>query len=606
VTATLPRQPAAQRVDDVTDEQLLAQVAAGDRAAWGELYRRHRGAVRTYLLGKGQVEAAASDRAKVATDLDDMVQDTFLRAWTKPDDYRPELGYPVRSWLRGLAGQVAWQHRRTHGPYLIDAADWDAIAQQRPAAVESAEQREARPLSEPVRAAVQRLSPAEQRAVQLRYIDGLCGKDAADKAGSSASSVYSHAATARRKLAAELTDQVGPAPSRYVELSRRQAAEAALDAAGGDEPAARAWLREHGVRVSKSTVNNVARERRLVAAGQVEPVEHHDRGALTRRAEQVCRDYRDRHGRLPTDTDLAQAAGVSESTARTAISEVTGWQPRRHGKAPEIRDRTRAAGLAYRDRHGRLPTGAELAELAGVSDTTAHRVLREITDEPRRRGHAPQQRERAYAAARDYHDQHGRLPTGTELARATGVGEHTARTALRQLREDHTATTGAAKPDPRATTPPATTAQQTPDAHQDGAGRHRPRGTALGGTRPPRTDAGRERTDSEPPGLHRVRVTSRPTRTATEPVRPADRPATTVDTYASTRTATAGAHRPPADLSITQARAAVAVMAAHRAVHAQRQADEHDHAERAARWHADDQNRDRTDARSDAEGMCLQ
>jgi RNA polymerase sigma factor (sigma-70 family) len=606
MTATMARRPAAQRVDDVTDEQLLAQVAAGDRAAWGELYRRHRDAVRKYLLGKGQVEAEASDRAKVAADLDDMVQDTFLRAWTKPDDYRPELGYPVRSWLRGLAGQVAWQHRRTRGPYLIDTAGWDAIAQQRAAVVESAEEREARPLSASVRAAVQRLSPAEQRAVQLRYIDGLRGKDAADEAGSSTSSVYSHAATARRKLAAELAHQAGPAPSRYVELSRRQAAEAALDAAGdGGEPAARAWLREHGLRVSKSTVNNVARERRLVAAGRAEPVEHHDRGALTRRAEQVCRDYRDRHGRLPTDTELAQAAGVSESTARTAIGEVTGWQPRRHGTAPEIRDRTREAGMDYRARHGRLPTGAELAELAGVSDTTAHRVLREITDEPRRRGHAPQQRERAYAAARDYHDRHGRLPTGAELARATGVGEHTARTALRQLREDHTATTASAESEPRAAAEADTATEHTPDAPQDNAGRHRPRGTALGDTRPPRTDGGPEQTDREP-ALHRVSVTSRPTRSTAEPARPDDRPTTTVDTYASTRTTTAGPHRPPADVSIARARAAVAVMAAHRALTAQRRQAEHDHAERAARWHADDRQRTRADARSDAEGMCLQ
>jgi len=56
--------------------------------------------------------------------------------------------------------------------------------------------------------------------------------------------------------------------------------------------------------------------------------------------------------------------------------------------------------------------------------------------------------------------------------------------------------------------------------------------------------------------------------------------------------------------SITHARAAVAVLAAHRAVQAQRWQAEHDDAERAARWHADD--RHRADARSDAEGMCLQ
>jgi len=50
----------------------------------------------------------------------------------------------------------------------------------------------------------------------------------------------------------------------------------------------------------------------------------------------------------------------------------------------------------------------------------------------------------------------------------------------------------------------------------------------------------------------------------------------------------------------------VAVLVAHRAVQAQRQQVEHDHAERLARWRADDQHRTHATAGSEAEGMCLQ
>ncbi len=77
------------RLDAVADEDLLARMADGDREALGELYRRHRGGVRGFVLGR----IARSD------DADDVVQETFLRAAKEAGDYRVEDGHPVPQWL---------------------------------------------------------------------------------------------------------------------------------------------------------------------------------------------------------------------------------------------------------------------------------------------------------------------------------------------------------------------------------------------------------------------------------------------------------------------------------------------------------------------------
>ncbi len=84
--ATVPTQA---RLDAASDEGLLARVADGDREALGELYRRHRGVVRGFVLGR----IARGD------DADDVVQETFLRAGKEAGRYRAEDGHRVPQWL---------------------------------------------------------------------------------------------------------------------------------------------------------------------------------------------------------------------------------------------------------------------------------------------------------------------------------------------------------------------------------------------------------------------------------------------------------------------------------------------------------------------------
>ena len=106
------------------------------------------------------------------------------------------------AWLCWQAGaQLREYGQRDRHPYL--AAARAAREQARRPVTETAEQREATPLSEPVRAALGRLTPGERRAIQLRYIDGLNPEQAAEIAGVRKRSLHRRVADGRRKLAAD-------------------------------------------------------------------------------------------------------------------------------------------------------------------------------------------------------------------------------------------------------------------------------------------------------------------------------------------------------------------------------------------------------------------
>ncbi len=240
-TGRAPAAAAGTARADQDDRDLIARAAGGDRDALGELYRRHRASVTGYVRRRVAVEA----------DAEDVVHEAFLDAWTTAGEYRPEHGYTVRSWLCGRAGQAlrrySWNDRHR---YLV-AVDASREAARRPV-TETAEQRESRPVSEPVRAALQTLTPGERRAVQAYYLDGLSGEQAAETAGCTVGALRINAMTARRKLARALADRAPAARSPLQEMSQRDAVRAALAAVGHDAvPGARAWLAEQGVRVSE-------------------------------------------------------------------------------------------------------------------------------------------------------------------------------------------------------------------------------------------------------------------------------------------------------------------------------------------------------------------
>lgn len=101
---------------------LLSGVAAGDREAFAQLYRRTRTAV--YGLALSYV--------KNAHDAQDLAQDAFVRIWDSAHQYRP--GSSPMGWMltitRNLALMKLRQAPRQTG---LEPEEWDAIPEDSPA-----------------------------------------------------------------------------------------------------------------------------------------------------------------------------------------------------------------------------------------------------------------------------------------------------------------------------------------------------------------------------------------------------------------------------------------------------------------------------------------
>jgi RNA polymerase sigma-70 factor (ECF subfamily) len=98
---------------DPTDEELVARLVAGDRSAGDALVRRHSG-----LVAKTVRQAGADPE-----DVEDMVQDIFLRAFRKANRYQSSKGR-FTSWLATVARNDTLNHlrRRKASTVTLDEA----------------------------------------------------------------------------------------------------------------------------------------------------------------------------------------------------------------------------------------------------------------------------------------------------------------------------------------------------------------------------------------------------------------------------------------------------------------------------------------------------
>ncbi len=89
--------------DEATDLQLIDEWRKGDESAAAELVRRHAGAVARFLGGAG----ADHD------DVDDLVQETFFKAFRRVDSFRG--GSAFRTWVLAIGSNVlkdAWRRKK--------------------------------------------------------------------------------------------------------------------------------------------------------------------------------------------------------------------------------------------------------------------------------------------------------------------------------------------------------------------------------------------------------------------------------------------------------------------------------------------------------------
>lgn len=174
--------------DDIDDETLMAETAAGDRRAFDALTRRH---LRHSLALSQRIVGNASDAEEV-------VQDAFLQIWTHAGRWRGD-GTRFTTWLYRIVVNRSIDYRRRRSFLPLD----DAVETPDPAA--DAEGLIAdRQMGAVVDAAIAALPERQRAALSLCYYQEMSCKEASEVLQVSVSAMESLLVRARRLIRAQL------------------------------------------------------------------------------------------------------------------------------------------------------------------------------------------------------------------------------------------------------------------------------------------------------------------------------------------------------------------------------------------------------------------
>lgn len=173
-----------QPSDDATDAALIAQWKAGDQQAATRLVRRHAPALARF---------AASSGAR--GDIDELVQDTFVRAFASLDGFRGDSSF--RTWLfiierRLLLDRLRSEKRRPEGVELREDV---ALSSADPLDEVMADEAQAR-----VRRAIAGLTRTQRDVFLLRATEGLSYKEIAESLGTTEGAARVHYHNAMRAI----------------------------------------------------------------------------------------------------------------------------------------------------------------------------------------------------------------------------------------------------------------------------------------------------------------------------------------------------------------------------------------------------------------------
>ncbi|HEX7952989.1 MAG TPA: RNA polymerase sigma factor [Burkholderiales bacterium] len=169
---------------DPRDAELIAAWKAGDQRAATELVERHASALARFAASCGARE-----------DIDELVQDTFVRAFASLDGFRGDSGF--RTWLfsierRLLIDRMRAERRRPKSAELTDDAastNFDALDSM--VGGETVAK---------VRKAVERLTHTQREVFVMRVTEGLSYKDIADAVGTTEGAARVHYHNAMRSV----------------------------------------------------------------------------------------------------------------------------------------------------------------------------------------------------------------------------------------------------------------------------------------------------------------------------------------------------------------------------------------------------------------------
>lgn len=186
---------------------MLAGARAGDEAARESLFYRYAGKLRFFLR-------ARTGRALAArVDIEDLVQETFLRAFRDMSRFEGSSGTDWYHWLIPIArhvladaGRAARAGKRAvSGERPLARSDWSRVgaATWGPATRVQFTEEQHR-----LEEAFDRLSPSQRRIIRMRQFEGLSARDAAKAIGTSEGAVHALYRRALQAWAAEA--RIGP------------------------------------------------------------------------------------------------------------------------------------------------------------------------------------------------------------------------------------------------------------------------------------------------------------------------------------------------------------------------------------------------------------
>lgn len=168
--------------DEQRDRELIARWKSGDQRAATELVERHASALARFAISSGE-----------RNDVDELVQDTFVRAFNSLDGFRGESSF--RTWLFTIQRRLLLDRRRAEKRRRdrdelqeTDAStEYDALD----SVVADETQRQ---LAE----AVKQLSPTQREVFTLRITEGLSYKEIAEAVGTTEGAARVHYHNAMR------------------------------------------------------------------------------------------------------------------------------------------------------------------------------------------------------------------------------------------------------------------------------------------------------------------------------------------------------------------------------------------------------------------------
>jgi RNA polymerase sigma-70 factor (ECF subfamily) len=176
------------RMQDASDEELVALIGGGDRRAYHILVERH---------GR-RVLGLARRMMRNLAEAEDVSQDAFLRVWQKAGEWQPR-GARFTTWLYRVVMNLCLDRKRRPTMAPIEAAGDPADGRPDAEAILAKSQRDRQ-----VAAALQALPERQRAALVLSYYEGLNNAEAAGVLELSVSALESLLVRARRALRQEL------------------------------------------------------------------------------------------------------------------------------------------------------------------------------------------------------------------------------------------------------------------------------------------------------------------------------------------------------------------------------------------------------------------